>query len=90
MVFITYSLCFMLTLAIVGALILHVSNEDSFIFVITVIGLILIPPLHIYRQLHRAYLTSRWGAAWRTAVLSHFALIALLLFTVMIITLGIS
>ncbi len=89
-VFITYSLCFMMVLAIVGALSLRVASEGSFLFVVTILSLLMVPPIHIYRQIHRAYLTSRWEAAWRTGLLTFFALLALLLFTMMIITLGVT
>jgi Protein of unknown function (DUF3667) len=89
-VFITYSLCFMMILSGLGAVIINFSTEGSFVFVITILALIFVPPMHIYRQLHRAYQTSRFGAIWRTVLLSNFAILALALFASLILTLGIT
>jgi hypothetical protein len=89
-VFITYSLCFMMMLSALGGLILTWASEGSFIFVVTILALMFVPPMHIYRQLHRAYQTSRFGALCRTALLSFFAMFALTLFATLIITLGIT
>lgn len=89
-VFVTYSLSFMLALAAVSALILNASVEGSATFVITVLALIFLPPIHMYRQLHRAYQTSRIGAAVRTVLLSFFAATALGLFTTLIVGLGVA
>ena len=47
----------------------------------TLAGLLwLIPPFHIYRQLKGAYGLSRWGALWRTTLLTIFALVVVFLF----------
>ncbi len=89
-VFITYSLCFMMMLSAIGGLVLSFSSEESAPFVITILALIFVPPLHIYRQLHRAYQTSRIGAIWRTFLLSNFALLALALFSSLIFALGVT
>jgi hypothetical protein len=88
-VFVTYSLCFMMTFAMVGGVILTFASEGSFVFVTTILALIFFPPIHIYRQLHHAYDISRFGALWRMFVLSNFAMIALTFFTVLIVTLGV-
>lgn len=80
-VFVTYSLCFMMLLLIVGS----------------VVGLLLpvvaafawfLPPAHMYRQLKEAYLLKRAGALWRTAALTLFAFMAIGLFMVIITGLG--
>jgi hypothetical protein len=89
-VFVTYSLCFMMMLGVVGGLILSFADEDSAVFVITVLALIFFPPIHIYRQLHRAYETTRFGAIWRTFILSNFAVIAMSLFITLILALGVT
>ena len=89
-VFITYSLCFMMMLSALGGLVINFSTEGSAPFVITILALIFVPPLHMYRQLHRAYQTSRLGAILRTFLLSNFALLALTLFASLIITLGVT
>ncbi len=85
-VFVTYSLCFMLLLSATVALFLQFPTTE-------VIGGLLLafaPPIHIYRQLKQAYGLGRFSALMRTALLSGFALTALTLFAVLIITLGVS
>jgi hypothetical protein len=89
-VFVTYSLCFMMALGSIGAAILSFATEGSFIFVTTILVLCLFPPIHMYRQLHHAYETSRFGSIWRAVVLSQFALAALILFATLIIMLGVT
>ena len=80
-VFVTYSLCFMMLLLIVG----------------TTLGLLLpvvaafawfLPPFHMYRHLKETYGLSRRGALWRTAALTIFAFMAIGLFMMVITGLG--
>jgi len=73
-VFVTYSLCFMTLLSVV-------------VIVAGAVGLdwlgglmLLVPPLHMYRQLRGTYGCSRGGALMRTMALLVFAAIALLIF----------
>lgn len=83
MVFVTYSLSFM-TLLVVVASLFGAAGWTAFA------GLVMIlPPLHMYRQLKAAYGLSRFGALWRTALLTLFAVIAVGLFTIMLFALGI-
>jgi Protein of unknown function (DUF3667) len=89
-VFATYSLCFMMVLSSLCALILSRAAEGSFLFVIAVIALLVLPLFHIYRHVRGTYLTSRGGAVWRTCALSMFALIALSAFMTLIVMLGIT
>jgi Protein of unknown function (DUF3667) len=89
-VFVTYSLSFMMTFAMLGAVILTMTAEGSFLFVTTILALIFLPPIHIYRQLHRGYQTTRFGALWRAFALSNFAMIALTLFSALIVALGVT
>ncbi|AOR75480.1 DUF3667 domain-containing protein [Novosphingobium resinovorum] len=70
-VFVTYSLCFMTLLAIVGMIAGAIGVGGL------VAALVLTPPLHMYRQLRGAYAVGRVGALWRTAVLLIFAAMAL-------------
>ncbi|MFD2134068.1 DUF3667 domain-containing protein [Novosphingobium resinovorum] len=70
-VFVTYSLCFMTLLAIVGMIASTVGAGGLIAL------LILTPPLHMYRQLRGAYGVGRFGGLWRTAVLLVFAAMAL-------------
>lgn len=85
-VFVTYSLTFMMLLGVIVAVLLQFSATEP------VGGLMLafLPPIHIYRHLHHAYETSRFGALWRMCILSVFALTALTLFATLIITLGVT
>jgi hypothetical protein len=89
-VFVTYSLCFMLTFAMLAGTIIANSAEGSFAFVTTILVAIFFPPIHMYRQIHRGYETTRFGAIWRTFVLSNFALFALIMFSVLIFALGVT
>ena len=72
-VFVTYSLCFMMLLLSAGTLVGLVSD--------TVASLAwFIPPIHMNRQLKGTYGVSGWSAVWRTAALTIFAFIAISLF----------
>jgi hypothetical protein len=50
---------------------------------------VLIPPLHIYKQLRGAYGLSRFSALWRTMTLLVFIVIVLLLFLDALLLLGV-
>jgi hypothetical protein len=80
-VFVTYSLCFMLLLLLVGSTIDLVAP--------TIASLMwFVPPVHMYRQLRGAYGVGRWGAVWRTFALTIFAFIAVALFASLLVGLG--
>jgi Protein of unknown function (DUF3667) len=85
-VFVTYSLCFMLTLFATAALLLQWKGAEVF----GGLMMTLIPPIHIHRQIRQAYQTSFWGALWRTAVTTQFALLAIGLFVALILALGVT
>lgn len=77
-VFVTYSLSFM---TLLGSLAMVVSA----IGLPAIAGLLmLLPPLHMYRQLRGAYGTSRLGGLLRAFGLAGFAFVALLMFTILI------
>jgi Protein of unknown function (DUF3667) len=84
-VFVTYSITFMMLLGIICAILINTGFGP-------IGGLLLAfyPPIHMYRQLHHAYQTSRFGAFWRMCFLSFFAMTALMLFTMLIVSLGAS
>ncbi|HVF37371.1 MAG TPA: DUF3667 domain-containing protein [Sphingomicrobium sp.] len=82
MVFVTYSLSFM-TMLIVTAVLLGVAGLGSIASL-----LFFVPPFHIYRQLKGAYGLSRSSAILRTLLLTVFAMIALALFGVALIGIG--
>jgi hypothetical protein len=82
MVFVTYSLSFMMILVIVGGL-LTMAGSSS------LAGLLfLVPPFHMYRQLKGAYQLGRFGTWWRTILLVTFALIAAALFFAFVTAVG--
>ena len=81
-VFVTYSLSFM-TLLVVTAVLIGLAGLPQ------VAGFaMLIPPVHIYRQLKGSYGLSGWGALVRTILLCAFATLALGLFLLMLFGLG--
>lgn len=82
-VFVTYSITFMMLLGIICAILINTGFG-------AIGGMLLAfyPPIHMYRQLHHAYETSRFGAFWRMCFLSFFAMTALMLFTMLVVSLG--
>jgi hypothetical protein len=85
-VFVTYSLTFMMLLGTIAAILIQIPGAE----VIGGLALAFLPPIHMYRQLHQAYQTSRFGAFWRMCVLVIFAMTALTLFAALIVTLGVT
>lgn len=73
-VFVTFSLAFMTLFSVV----LMIANRIGLPGV--ALATLIVPPLHIYRQVRGTYGCGRAGALWRTAALLVFAMIALLLF----------
>ena len=84
-VFVTYSLCFMSLLLVAIAVLGQVPGVSGGVLFFA--GL-LIPPVHIYRQLRGAYALSRFSAGWRTMALLVFITIVLLLFVNLLLVLG--
>ncbi|HEX8381014.1 MAG TPA: DUF3667 domain-containing protein [Allosphingosinicella sp.] len=84
-VFITYSISFM-SLGVISLSFLRLLGVPD---VFAGFAMLLVPPVHIYRQLRGAYELSRWSAIWRTAVLINFAFIAATLFFTLLLTLGV-
>ncbi len=83
-VFVTYSITFIMLLGILSAVFINIPALEP-------VGEMLLafyPPIHMYRHIHHAYETSRFGAFWRMCLLSVFAMTALTLFAVMIVALG--
>lgn len=83
-VFVTYSIAFM-SLGLVALSLAHAIGVGE-----ALIGLaiMLVPPLHMYRQLKGAYGLSRFGALWRTLMLINFAFVAGGLFFTLLVTMG--
>jgi hypothetical protein len=84
-VFVTYSLAFMTLLAVFFAIADASGLPNGWL----VTGLLLVPLVHMYRQLRGAYGLGRFGALWRTFFLVWFAMIAAILFMLLLVTLGV-
>lgn len=84
-VFVTYSLCFM-TLLMVALSLWKVTGLWAKLIPI---AFAFVPPIHMYRQLRGAYGLRRWSAALRTAVLLVFCWLAAVLFTLLLVALGV-
>ncbi len=81
-VFATYSLCFMMLLLSAAMLVATAGFSAVAGFAM------LVPPVHIYRQLRGAYSLGRWGALWRTAGLLAAAVMVLMLYFVTVLGAG--
>ena len=82
-VFVTYSLAFMMLL-VIGMSLWGAAGLPGVGFAA------LYPPFHMYRDLKGAYGLTRFGALWRTGVLLLFTVIALSLFAMAVVVLGMS
>jgi hypothetical protein len=80
-VFVTYSLCFMMLLTVLFTLGIA-AHAPGLAAVAS-----LVPPAHIYRQLRGTYGLARFSAAWRAMVLVFVALTALVLFAMILLAL---
>jgi hypothetical protein len=84
-VFVTYSIAFMSLALIALSLLRPLGVGGTFIG----LAIVLVPPIHIYRQLRGAYQLSRPSALWRTAAMIFFAFIAAILFALLLLMLGV-
>ena len=83
-IFVTYSLSFMTLLFVAMSLLGAVGISSDMLALISVI----VPPLHLYKQLRGAYQLTRWSAMWRLVVLVACIGIVLLLFLQVLLLLG--
>lgn len=79
-IFVTYSLAFMM-LMVIGLMLLSVVGLSGGWMSLVVL---LLPPIHMFRQLRGAYSLRKRSALWRTAVLLVFAWTALAAFLVLL------
>lgn len=85
LVFITYSIAFM-SLGLVAVVILQsIGMGGPWLRW----AIMIVPPVHMYRQLRGAYRLSRFSALWRTAVLLFSCGVAITLFTLLLLALGV-
>jgi hypothetical protein len=85
LVFVTYSIAFMSLLLIVVVLLRAIGISGGAVNLV----FLLIPPIHIYRQLRGAYGLKWFSAAWRTAALLVFATFALIIFLMLLLAIGV-
>ena len=85
LVFVTYSISFMSLTLIAVVLLRAIGIPGGLVNWIIVV----VPPVHIYRQLRGAYRLGRWSALWRTAFLLWFAGIAVTLFMILLLAMGV-
>ncbi|WP_305097142.1 DUF3667 domain-containing protein [Croceibacterium aestuarii] len=83
-VFVTYSLAFMTLFYVVLVLLSGLGISAGALRTIAVV----VPPIHIYRQLKGAYGLTRFSALWRTTVLCAFIFVILFLFIDVLLVLG--
>ena len=83
-VFVTYSLCFMMLLAIL----VTISHAVGLTAWIWGTALAFVPPIHLYKQLRGAYGLSRFGALLRLFMLSILISIVMTLFAILLLMLG--
>ena len=83
-IFVTYSLSFM-TLLILTMVMVGLAGAHP---ILIVLPSILIPPIHIYKQLRGTYGLSRFSAIWRLGALTVFILVILTLFLQALLVLG--
>ena len=85
LVFVTYSIGFM-SLVLVATVLLNGMGIDNSL---VDLAFVVVPPVHIYRQLRGAYGLDRFSAAWRTLALLLFASVALGLFLLLLLAIGV-
>ena len=81
-VFVTYSLCFVMLLLVVMALLTAVGIESGW--------MILLIPVHMFVQLRGAYALRKRSAVWRTLILISVASLVLVLFGLGLLALGLT
>jgi Protein of unknown function (DUF3667) len=84
-VFVTYSISFMMLLLILASLLQTAGVSSGLVAV----GLQIVPPVHMYRQLRGAYGLSRRGALLRLFFLLIAAAIVLIIFLTLLVLIGV-
>jgi hypothetical protein len=85
-IFAAYSLSAMILLVIALSLAAAIGLSAGWIL----LALLVMPPLHMYRQLKEAYALTRAGALWRTFALLVGSYAAVLLFFLMLLAMGLA
>ena len=85
-IFVTFSIAFMMILVIAVTLAGAAGLPGGWITLV----MLLVPPIHIYKQLRGTYQLSRFSAAWRMIALVHFASFVLAIFTCLLLLHGLT
>ncbi|RVT41865.1 DUF3667 domain-containing protein [Sphingobium algorifonticola] len=85
-IFATYSISFMLLLIVATTLVIVLGVPSG----TATFALIVLPPIHMYKQLRGTYALSRTGAAVRLFFLLNFTFIVLAIFAVLLVLLGLT
>lgn len=83
-IFVTYSLSFVTLLFIAVSMLSAIGAHEAILF----FSMVLIPPIHLYKQLRGAYEIGRFSAFWRLMFLSLCIWVVLLLFLQILLALG--
>lgn len=83
-VFVTYSLCFVSLILVVGSLLGMVGIDSTLLFFAATIAI----PIHMYKQLRGTYAIGRWSALARMVVLFVGANVAITIFALLLVGLG--
>ena len=83
-IFVTYSIAFMSLLFIALSLLAAIGIGGGWVFA----ALAVIPPIHIYKDLRKAYGLSRFSAFWRLCLRMVFIAIVVLMFLQILLLLG--
>lgn len=84
-VFVTYSLCFMTLFAVLLSVLRAAGVGSGWL----ALAAMLLPPIHIYKQLKGAYRLSRFSAGWRLLMLLLFTTFTTTLFLLLLLALGV-
>jgi hypothetical protein len=84
LVFITYSIAFMSMVLIAFVLLRTIGVAHGLV----TFAFLLVPPVHMYRQLKGAYALSRASALWRTIALLFISSVTVTLFGLLLLGLG--
>lgn len=85
-IFATYSLAFMTLLIVAASVASWAGVASALIWTV----LLLVPPIHMYRQMKGTYLLGRWNALFRTFLLVNMTGITIALFAILLLYLGLA
>jgi hypothetical protein len=83
-IFVTYSLAFMMLLVVTLSIAGTLGLPGGLIALVAIVA----PPVHMFVQLRGAYSLRKRSALWRTVLLLHFAFLALVAFSMLLLVLG--